>query len=142
MVFAPSVCNAQNNHGDFLSTFHQNVLLKALRPLSSISNPSSSTVANSLPLKLKFSLTEVSNGSHLTTTPCRTLQFDQGTILPDGFHPSKRIPAFHQFLDELIDLESGNIGHDNDVGNVFFASELPSFDEFVVHRSLEDDGGG
>ena len=69
------------------------------------------------------------------------LLLQQTRFLSDRFHPSIDIIAFHELFDELINFEPGHIGHDHDVGNVFFTGELPSFDEFVIHGTFEDDSG-
>jgi hypothetical protein len=50
------------------------------------------------------------------------------------------ILALDQFLDKLVNLGSRDIGHDDDMSNVFFTCQLPSFNQGLVQGPLEDNG--
>jgi hypothetical protein len=50
------------------------------------------------------------------------------------------ILTLYKLLHKFVNLKPGNIGHDDDVGNILFAGQLPTFNEFVVHGAFEDYG--
>ena len=73
-----------------------------------------------------------------TLLPSKRLLLDprkQGNWLFDSVLVSGR----RQFFDKLVNFLHGDIGHDYDVSNVLFASQLPSLDEIIVHGAFQDD---
>ena len=73
------------------------------------------------------------------SAPAAAHQFAQWAVLSDWLHSSVGLSGLNQFLHKPIDLVASDIGHNNNVGNILLASQLPSLNESVVHGPLQND---